>query len=301
MVTVRLADLLDGVRTAAQPLAGDGIVAELRRALDLAARAAVERVDADLLPLRAPKDRISKVLACEQLAASTVVRGGLSEPVVRGRVLDRLLHHHVHGAGPARGPALALAEGAFAAERDDELTSWLSSHLDERTRLADDASSFATRLREWGSIDPSWWPRCEDRLRVDLADGQLVCSAQIDLVVGGSPTGLPMVVVEVKSGRFGQDHRDGLFWYALLAAIRHGRPPAAVVGWSAWDGAGWCQPVTEGMLQGAAQRGVDAFARLGELARGRAPQRTACRGCTWCPERPTCSVAVVPEELDDDW
>ena len=300
-MTVRLADLLDGVRTADRAITGEGLVAELRAVLDLAARAAVENVDAELLPIRAPKDRISKVLACEQLAASTVVHGELSEPVVRGRVLDRLLHHHVHGAGPARGPALALAEGAFAAERDDELTSWLSSHLDERARLADDASSFATRLREWGSIDPSWWPRCEDRLRVDLADGQLVCSAQIDLVVGGSPTGLPMVVVEVKSGRFGQDHRDGLFWYALLAAIRHGRPPAAVVGWSAWDGAGWCQPVTEGMLQGAAQRGIDAFARLGELARGRAPQRTACRGCTWCPERPTCSVAVVPEELDDDW
>lgn len=300
-MTVRLADQLEGVRTAEPTIHDGALVDELRAELDVAARAATDGVHPDLLPLRAPKDRISRVLACEQLAASTAEHGPLSEPVVRGRILDRLLHHHVHGAGPVAGPALAIAEGAFDAERDDELTAWLSSRLDERARLADDASAFAERLRDWGPIDPSWWARCEDRLRVDLAGGRLVCSAQIDLVVGGPPTGLPMVIVEAKSGRFGQDHRDGLFWYALLATLRHGRPPAAVIGWSAWDGAGWCQAVSEGMLRGAAQRGGDALARFGALARGRPPARTACRGCAWCPERSTCSTAVVAEELDDDW
>jgi hypothetical protein len=301
-VTVRLADLLDGVRTDQSAVFdGEGLVSELRGELDVAARAAVEGVDADLLPIRAPKDRISKVLACERLAVSAAEHGALSEPVVRGRILDRLLHHHVHGDGPVGGPALAIAEGAFDAERDDELVDWLSTRLDERARLAADASEFATRLREWGTIDSSWWPRCEDRVRVDLAEARLVCSAQIDLVAGGLPTDLPMVLVEAKSGRFGQDHREGLFWYALLAALRHGRPPAAVIGWSAWDGAGWCQAVTEGLLRGAAQRGAAAFARLGNLARGGAPQRSACRACAWCPERSTCSAAVVPEERDDDW
>lgn len=298
----RLADLLDGAR-AASPVIADGgaLVVALRAELEHAAAAAVEGVDPDRLPLRAPKERIARVLACEQLAVSSTGHGELREPVVRGRILDRLLHHHVHGDGPVHGPALAIAVGAFEAEGDDEIMAWLTERLDERARLAEDATAFAARLQAWGPIDPSWWPRCEDRLRVDLAGGRVVCAAQLDLVAGGAPTGLPMVVVEAKSGRFGQDHREGLFWYALLAALRHGQPPAAVIGWSGWDGAGWAQTVTEGMLRGATQRAAAAFDRLGALARGRPPVRTPCRGCGWCPERATCPVAVVPESVDDDW
>ena len=297
-----LADLLDEVRTAPSSISdGEGLVAELRAELEAAAHDAADGVDPGRLPIRAPKDRISKVLACEHLATTTVDHGALSEPVVRGRILDRLLHHHVHGAGPVGGPALAIAEGALDAERDDDTVAWLQDRLDERARLAEDATDFASRLAELGPIDPSWWPRCEDRVRVDLAGGGVVCSAQLDLVTGGRPTDLPMVIVEAKSGRFSQDHREGLFWYALLAALRHGTPPAAVIGWSAWDGNGWAQAVTEGMLRGAVQRGSAALERLGDLARGREAERTPCRGCTWCPERPTCDVAATPEDGDDDW
>ena len=297
----RLADLLDGVRTAPPAISdGTGLVADLRGQLETAAADAADGVDPDRLPLRAPKDRISKVLACEHLATTTVEHGELSEPVVRGRILDRLLHHHVHGAGAVGGPALAIAEGALDAEREDDTVAWLHDRLDERARLAEDATDFASRLAELGPIDPSWWPRCEDRVRVDLAGGRVVCSAQLDLVAGGRPTDLPMVIVEVKSGRFSQDHREGLFWYALLAALRHGTPPAAVIGWSAWDGNGWAQTITEGMLRGALQRSVSALERLGDLARGRTPARTPGRACTWCPERLSCDVAAAPEDGDDD-
>lgn len=299
---MRLADLLDGARAAAPAIGdGPGLVGALRTELESAAMAAADGVDPDRLPIRAPKDRISKVLACERLATTTVDRGALSEPVVRGRILDRLLHHHVHGGGAVGGPALAIAEGALDAERDDETVAWLQDRRDERARLADDATDFAARLAALGPIDPSWWPRCEDRMRVDLAGGRVVCSAQLDLVVGGRPTDLPMVIIEAKSGRFNQDHREGLFWYALLAALRHGTPPAAVIAWSAWDGNGWAQTVTEGMLRGAVQRSVAALERLGELARGRAAVRTPCRSCTWCPEHQTCEVAAMPEDVDDDW
>ena len=297
-----LADLLDDVRTGSPAIAdGAGLITDLRAQLEVAAAAAVEGVDPDRLPIRAPKDRISKVLACEHLATATIEHGELSEPVVRGRILDRLLHHHVHGAGTVGGPALAIAEGALDAERDDDTVAWLQARLDERARLAEDATDFAARLAELGPIDPSWWPRCEDRVRVDLAGGRVVCSAQLDLVAGGRPTDLPMVIVEAKSGRFSQDHREGLFWYALLAALRHDTPPAAVIGWSAWDGNGWAQTVTEGILRGATQRSITALERLGALARGRTPVRTPCRGCTWCPERATCAVAAVSEDGDDDW
>lgn len=289
---VSLSALLDEVGEAA-----DVAVTDLRATLDDAARRAASG-GGDELPIRLTKDRITRVLACEAHAEIATADGvPLTEPVVRGRVLDRLLHHHVHGVGPAGGgPALAIAEGAFEAERDDEVVEWLLDDPDRRQRLAEDATAFADRLAELGRVDGRWWPRCEDRLRVDLAEGSVRCTAQLDLVVGGKPTDRPLVVVEVKSGRFGQDHRDGLFWYALLATLRHGAPPAAVIGWSAWDGAGWVQPVTPPILHGAAARAAEALDRIGELRRGRPPTRTACRACTWCELRDGCPAAL---EVDD--
>jgi hypothetical protein len=296
-MAARLAALLDDV-VAPGPSVD---VADLRAGLDAAARLALDGVDPERLPIRLTKDRITRVLACEVHAVAESDASDsfeLSEPVVRGRVLDRLLHHHVHGVGTAPGPALAVAEGAFEAERDDAVVEWLLDDPDRRVRIAEDATAFAESLTALGPIEPSWWPRCEDRLRVDAGAGAIRCTAQLDLVVGGRPTDRPLVVVEVKSGRFGQDHRDGLFWYALLATLRHGAPPAAVIGWSAWDGTAWCQPVTEVVLHGAVDRAADALVRIGELARGREPTRTPGRACGWCPERDTCPVA--DEAAGDD-
>jgi hypothetical protein len=301
-VAVALADLLADVP--ARPAAGvdDALRDELRARLDAAATTATTGLGADDLPIRVPKDRLSKVLACEHLASIAGRDAGINETVVRGRVLDRLLHHHVHGlpvTNPVRTPALAIAEGAFEAEREDELCEWLLVESEARQRLADDATAFVEHLDALGPVDPAWWPRCEDRLRVDLAGGRVVCAAQLDLVLGGAPTEHPMVLLEAKSGRFGQDHRDGLFWYALLATLRHATPPVAVIGWSGWDGAGWVQPVTEPLLLGAADRAVEAISRIGSIAGGRVPTRSACRACAWCPERESCPVAD-PGVGDDD-
>jgi RecB family exonuclease len=268
----------------------------LRRALDDAAVAAADGVEPGRLPLRLPKDRMAKLLACEQLAMSSLGGAALSEPVVRGRILDRLLHHHLHAAPSTSAPALAVAEGAFAAERDDEVLEWLRADPPTRGRLAEDASAFAERLHALGGVDRRWWPRCEERVRVDLAGGAVVCSAQLDLVLGGPPTELPLVVVEVKSGRLVGEHRDGLRWYALLVALRYGTAPAAIACWSALDGNGWVDAVTEASLTAALDRAGDALDRLGTLARGATPARTPGRACTWCPEASTCPVAAA----DDD-
>lgn len=296
-MTPTLAELLASVEPST---VGPGPIDAIRDALEHAAQGAVAGVPADRLPLRVTKDRIARVLQCEHHAVITANGHELSEPVVRGRVLDRLLHHQVHGGGPAPGPALAIAEGAFEAERADDVVAWLSDQTGARERLAEDAGDFRARLTAWGSVDPDWWPRCEDRVRVDLAGGDVACAATFDLAVGGDPTGRPLVIAEVKSGRFTQEHRDGLFWYALLGALRHVVAPGAVIGWSAQDGRGWAQPVTAGLLEAAAQRGCAALERIGELERGRPPRRTACRACAWCSERDTCPDAAVVGGDDDD-
>jgi hypothetical protein len=236
-VTQTLEALVAGVDERA---GADVDVDALRARLERAAVDAIDGVDPAVLPLRVPKSVLAKVLACEHHLVATSGEWELSEPIVRGHVLDRLVHHHVHGGGRIddRGP-LAVAEGAFEAERADDVTEWLLINAPERARLADDALAYAEQLVAWGRVDPAWWPRCESSIRVDLAGGRVACTARFDLALGGVATGRPLVLVEVKSGRFSQEHRDGLFWYALVASLRYGRPPAAVVEWSALDGAGW--------------------------------------------------------------
>ena len=267
---------------------------------------AARRVPEDARPLRVPKDAITRVLSCERHHVATAAAAGeraLNEPVVRGQVLDRLLHHRIHGdVPPIAEEAMRVADEAFLAERDDELLAWLDdpSEGDRRARLAEDATAFATQLASWSPIDEAWWPRCEERVRVPLADGAVVCSARLDVVLGGGPTGRPFVVVEAKSGGFRRDHRDGLLWYALLLALRHRTPPAAVIGWSGFDGRSWCQRVDAGLLHAAADRGAAAITALAEVAAGRIPTATPGPACAWCPVSTTCDVARRPDPDDPD-
>ena len=298
-MTEQLGAVLDRVLASPTISDADGIVAAMRAELDHAARAATAGLCDDDLPLRASKDVLARVLACEQHLIEMQGEDELTEPVVRGRIVDRLLHHHVHGERALPPVPLAVAEDALEAERDDAVLTWLDDRADARARLADDASIAFEHLAALGPIEAAWWPRCETRVRVDLADGRVVCSAQLDLLLGGPPTGRPMVVFEAKSGTFAQDHRHGLFWYAALAGLRFGCPPVAVIGWSGRDGAVWHQPVTEATLVSATDRAVAAINRLGELAAGRTPTRTATRACAWCPARTSCDAAEPAAAGDD--
>jgi len=263
------------------------ILPALRAALDDAASVAGVR-------LRATKGSLARVLSCERhhvaVAAEAAGQRALSEPVARGVILDRLLHHHVHGE-PTEADAWRLVDDALLAERDDELLAWLEDDPERRSRLAEDAAAFAAEVASWPPLDGAWWPRCEERVRVDLGDGAVVCTARLDLVLGGPGTGRPLVVVEAKSGPFGREHRDGLVWYSLLVALRHGVPPVAAIGWSAFDGRTWEHAVSADLLAAAADRACAAITALGELAGGRAPTATAGPQCAWCPASGGCDAA----------
>jgi hypothetical protein len=281
------------------------LVPELRAVLDDAARRATAGLPDERRPVLVSKEAIRRVLACERQHAGTPTGTGLHEPVVRGIVLDRLLHHHVHGDGTAlpAGSALPTAVDALLAERADDVLAWLDDPAtgggERRDDLESTADELAVALQAWGPIDPASWPRCEERVRVDLGSGAVRASARLDLAIGGSPTSTPLVIVEVKSGTFGQDHRDGLFWYALLAALRHGQPPAAVVAWSPVSGV-WSQRVDAGVLRAAAIRAERAITSLGELAAGRPPVPAPGRACRWCAIRAGCDVAAPEDEEDGD-
>src|SRR5690606_7197877 len=72
----------------------------------------------------------------------------------------------------------------------------------------------------WAGLDPALVPRTQVRASTVLAGGSVICSGVVDVELGGPTTGLPGVVIEVKSGRPAPEHQAEAYLYALLVALR---------------------------------------------------------------------------------
>ena len=168
-----------------------------------------------------------------------------------------------HGARPLRrapagrwsGPRAVV--GAHLDAHGRAPTGRRSALLDEmdpsRTRPRSSIRS-PPRSRTSGPASiPRWAPRTQCRAALVLADGACICSGVVDVELGGAATGLPGVVVEVKSGAVAAAHPHEVYLYALLVALRDGAAPAAVARW--YPGADpVVLPVTLGVLESAAAR-----------------------------------------------
>jgi hypothetical protein len=200
----------------------------------------------------------------------------------------------VLGVGTGGDDPLGFALDALRAEGANEVVSWVEG-LDPagRATLAARAATVAGALaQQWGPVDSAWGARCELPVSVELAGGAVRCGGRFDVVFGGKPTGLPIVVVEVKAGPAQPHQRADLFWYALLAAWGWEDPPALVATWSAQDAALAPEPVTNGALEAAARRGLEAITRLVRLAAGGEPQARPGGRCSWCAALDRCGPGL---------
>ncbi len=302
-VPALLGEALDG---SARPCPVDpGELAELLAWFRAECEAAVARSPADTRPLRLPKGRVTDLLACERGALARLGDDAMGAARARGRITDLLVAQHATiGLTPDVRADVLDALGALGPDGAPVL-GWLAGASEEEAaELWRHAEVVAACLAEgWGALDRAWWPRCQERATVVLAGGALVLSATFDLVVGGPPTDRPWVVVEVKSGQVSDRHRTDLLWYALVAALRHGRAPAWVATWTAADDGLVPLPVTLGTIEAAAHRGLAALDRLVGLAAGRAAGVTPHAGCGWCPELDRCEpgLARVAGLVDGPW
>jgi len=299
----RFRDALAAVAGEAPTAVDPDVLVELRAELEAVAADIAAHLPTEALPLRAPKDRLARVLGCERHVLATLGRREIGEAMVRGAALDHVVGRHVLG-GAGVDPAVEVArEGLRVSGADDLLRWWDAQSAEVDDALREHLERAAELLVDgWGPIDPAWWPRPQVEATVVLADGAVVCSGRFDLVLGGPVTGLPGVIVEVKSGRARPAHRDDLLWYALLGGLRFGWVPALVATWSATDDGLVPLPVSEGALRAAARRGTDGIVRLAELAAGRTPKERAGPSCGWCPDLDRCAtgLAELARRTDDD-
>jgi hypothetical protein len=226
---------------------------------------------------------------CE--GAAVVALAGESEvvpdwPVLRGRALDRFVAHQIFRGAPDEpvGDLLAMLRAGDESETAVALEEALDPPRNEE--LAALAAAAGALRACTGRA-----PRVEVSVGAELADGDVRLPGRVDVLLGGPGTGFPATVVEVKSAGSGHTyaHAEELRHYALLCALRHGGPPAAMALWYA-DGT-TVPLLVEGAATAAARRVLDVLHALGEVRDGRPPALQPGGQCRWCSHATRCPAA----------
>ncbi|MGH9216198.1 MAG: PD-(D/E)XK nuclease family protein, partial [Acidimicrobiales bacterium] len=265
----------------------DGIAAA-RTELDDAARAAtaVGGWNEDE-PLRLSKHLVTGLLRCPRRALGEDHRA--SDDVVVGWMVDAAAK--LATVSPRRDVTVDAAVAFLSALGDSTVADHLADLGPAAARLTADAAVRIDRLMASGltEIDPAWWPRVEEPVRVAFAGGTVTVAGRLDVLVGGPPTGRPPVIVEIKGGRWYDGMRADGHLYALMVALRDGEVPAAAVTIVS-DGTTHVEPIRPALLQHAAERLDEAMGVAARLAAGEPPAMCPGAHCQHCPVRPDCPV-----------
>ncbi len=279
-----------------------GAVAQLRDELEHAVRcevaAVADRIDADLWPIRLPKQRLADMERCPRSALARFVDAAdapRGAAVLRGTALDQFVAHQVV-VGRVREP-LADLRSMLRAGADDESLQLLDDLGAQRAgELLGPLAGAAADA--WGGIDPRWVPQVQSRASIVLADGAVICSGVLDVELGGRGTARPGVIIEVKSGATSAAHLQEIYLYALLVTLRDGASPAVVARWyPGADPSGL--KVTLGVLESAAARLVAGLRTWTDLLAGGPAQERPGGWCSWCPDESVCSSARSVADRDD--
>lgn len=276
--------VLDGLRSDLEHVAADALASTPRP------------LEAEDLPLRLPKGRLADLERCERSAvaravADDVPASGLA--MLRGTALDHFVAHQLV-AGRVREPVTDLTSMLEATGDHDSLASMAGIDL---AVLEPELDSLAAAVADaWSGIDAAWAPRVQTPAALVLAHGACICRGVLDVELGGPGTGLPGVVVEVKSAPPAAAHPHEVYLYALLVALRDHAAPAVVARW--YPGAAPVGiTVTTGVLEAAAARLAAGLRRWAQLRAGATPAERPGGWCSWCPDRGPCPSAADAAEV----
>ena len=276
------------------PGAGPEVLAEACSLLESAAVAGVAvggwTVDE---PLRLAKRSVRELLTCPRraLVDSSLSAGGDLTNLVLGDIVDA--GAKLATLGPRVPPTVDDAVGFLAASGSTFVSDHLASLSSEAAAelLAEAAARLDPLVASWPAVPGAWWPRVEEPARLRLAGGAIVVSGKLDILLGGPPTPLPGLVVELKAGRWFDAVRYDGHLYALLVGLRDGVAPAAVLSVCAGDGATQLEPIRAEVLLHAAERVAEAITVAAPLAAGEPAPARPNPTCPYCPLRPTCPEA----------
>ena len=284
---------LEALRRAPEPLVFDAaLVAELEHDVASTFEAFAGRLGDDTLFVS--KHALASVLACE-VQYLHPDPFAWSPAVASGQVAHKAIQLMVHWRGET--VPVDVVDDAIARLSDDDSTlgDWIAGlGAADEADLRGLAVERVTKFSEcFPPLDKRATPMTEARVQWPL-DGPILLSGKVDLVLG-RPVGNESrkVIIDLKTGRPAQRHREDLRFYALVETLRSGVPPRKLASFYLDAGQAVIEEVTAAVLRSAVRRTLDGVHALIELiAEGRVPVKRAGITCQWCPLSRTCTEGL---------
>jgi len=292
-----LRDLLDG-----RPAPDSGSLAD-------AARARLEGELASLgwkgaaEPLWLSKSALVDLERCEGRFQSSLLREGPpfehSEQTAAGALFHKAIELDI-GSQQELDARRVSERAAESLQLDDDAFAAYWNGLDEFGRFQLLAESVRRTELFRGSMPPlgkhgAALPRSELKMRAEVADGGVMLSGKVDLLLMRADPSRPRspdrLAIDLKTGTPRTEHAEDMRFYALLMALRFGVPPYRVATFFLESGEWQAEDVTGETLGRAVERVLAAASTALELRGGREPSLAPGPWCGWCPRRDTCPAA----------
>lgn len=151
-------------------------------------------------------------------------------------------------------------------------------------------SAVTTFIECFPPIKPAWRPIVEYSASYSMFDKSIIFTSRMDLVLGAPGR---KVIIDLKTGRLSQTHRDDLRFYALIETLRSRMAPRQLGSYSLDAARLDNEDVTEGLLQAAVRRAAQGTLLIADLVlKTREPDVRAGFQCRWCPLNDSCDTGA---------
>lgn len=241
-------------------------------------------------PLRVNKHQLATVHGCEKfhmLQREAPFAWNIN--TVRGTIAHKAIELMLNWNGQVVPQTIVDAAITSVAENPRESASDFISSLPshELAELRGAVVSAVTTFIEcFPPIKPAWRPIVEYSASYSMFDQSVIFTSRMDLVLGAPGR---KVIIDLKTGRLSQTHRDDLRFYALIETLRSRMAPRQVGSYSLDAARLDNEDVSEGLLQAAVRRAAQGTLLIADLVlKTREPELRAGVQCRWCPLNDSC-------------
>ncbi len=222
----------------------------------------------------------------------------------KGQVSHRAIQLLINWRGDA--VPVDLVDDAIARLINEErgLGGWLDTlDVADQADLRAQSCDLVTKFMEcFPPLDPRSRPVTESSTQWPV-DGPILLRGRSDLTIG-RPVGRESrkLIVDLKSGRQVQRHREDLRFYALVETLSRLVPPRLLASFYLDAAQAVTEDVTESLLRSALRRTLDGINALIELkVEGRPASKSPGASCRWCPVAANCAEGQAYLNAEDDF
>ncbi len=221
----------------------------------------------------------------------------------KGQVAHRAIQLLINWRGEPVPSELVDDAVARLINEERGLGQWLDTlHVADQADLRAQSGDLVTKFMEcFPPLDARSRPVTESSTQWPV-DGPILLRGRSDLTIG-KPVGRESrkLIVDLKSGRVLQRHREDLRFYGLVETLSRQVPPRMLASFYLDAAEAIVEDVTEGVLRSALRRTLDGINALIEMQVERRPPTTrAGASCRWCPLSVSCEAGRAYLDIEAD-